>query len=146
MRLFDGEVEGEEARRLAAERRWDPSVDARLAGLLQVAEFTRVWASERGVRAPVLAPRRRAWALPFGLALGGAALSAVAIAVVLRMSTGAMVGGVSKASIRLPAAAVAVEQVDFGEQAGTIFSVPAAGTVTTVVWLSDDADESSLAL
>jgi hypothetical protein len=39
-----------------------------------------------------------------------------------------------------------VEQVDFGAHAGTIFSVSAAGTETTVVWLSDDADESSLAL
>lgn len=143
MRLFDGELTPEEARRLAAERLRDPSVDARLSALLQVAAFTRVWARERGVRCSTRAPRRE-WRRPL-LALGGAAVALAALFVVPRV-TAHGAGGAVAVPRALPAAAVAVEQVDFGDHDGTIFSVSAAGTETTVVWLSDDADDGNLAL
>jgi hypothetical protein len=143
MRLFDGELDGAEWRRLAEQRLRDPSVDARLAGLLQVAAFTRVWARERRVR-PTRDVRRWERTLGVRLALGGAALVLAAFFVLPRLGSG-VVGDTARAVPHgLPA--VAVEQVDFGARGGTIFSVSAAGTETTVVWLSDDADENSLAL
>lgn len=145
MRLFDGELDASGRHRVAEERLRDPSVDARLAGLLQVAAFTRVWARERRVRS---APRpvRRWETLGVRLAFGGAVLSLAALLLLPRLGFDAAGNAARPVLERLPAAAVAVEQVDFGAHAGTIFSVSAAGTETTVVWLSDDADESSLAL
>jgi anti-sigma factor RsiW len=147
MRLFDGELDADEARRVEAERRGDPTVETRLAGLLQVAAFTRVWSRERGLCAPSRAARRRESSFPRRLAFGGAALSLAALCVFSLFGTVTTSGGASRVpEDRVPATAVAVEQVDFGAHAGTIFSVSAAGTETTVVWLSDDADENSLAL
>jgi hypothetical protein len=144
MRLFDGELDSAEWRRLSEERLRDPSVDARLAGLLQVAAFTRVWAREKRVRATPRPARQWERTLGVRLALGGAVLALAALFVLPRLGPG-VVGDAARA---VPGAlpAVAVEQVDFGAHAGTIFSVSAAGTETTVVWLSDDADENSLAL
>jgi hypothetical protein len=144
MRLFDGELDGAEWRRLAEERVRDPSVDARLAGLLQVAAFTRVWARERRVRTTRRAVRRWERTLGARLALGGAALILAAFFVLPRLGSGAVGDAARVVPHGLPA--VAVEQVDFGAHAGTIFSVSAAGTETTVVWLSDDTDENSLTL
>ena len=144
MRLFDGELDEAERRRLAEARLRDPSVDARLAGLLQVAAFTRVWARERRVR---LMPRRVGRSertLGLRLAVGGAVLSIAALFVLPRLGAGAAESATRAVPHGLPA--VAVEHVDFGTRQGTIFSVSAAGTETTVVWLSDDADENSLAL
>lgn len=144
MRLFDGEIDAGTSRRVAAERVGDPTVDARLAGLLQVAAFTRVWARARQVRAPARAGKRREWMLPLQVGLGGGVLAVAAF--VLLPGLGSAEVTAPPARALLPAAAVAVEQVDFGAHAGTIFSVSAAGTETTVVWLSDDTDENSLAL
>jgi hypothetical protein len=144
MRLFDGELDDAEGRQLAAERLRDPTVDARLAGLLQVAAFTRVWAREHRVRSTPRAVRRWERTLGVRLALGGAVLAIAALFVVPRLGAGASGSATRAVPGGLPA--VAVEHVDFGANPGTIFSVSAAGTETTVVWLSDDADENSLAL
>jgi hypothetical protein len=146
MRLFDGELDAEASRRLSSERLRDPSVDARLAGLLQVAAFTRTWARERGVRFPVRAPRRKARVLPVAFGFGGVALALAVVCIVPRFGRPSVEATEGTTAAALPAAAVAVEHVDFGAHAGTIFSVSAAGTETTVVWLSDDANENSLAL
>jgi anti-sigma factor RsiW len=147
MRLFDGELDPDEARRIAVERRGDPSVNTRLAGLSQVAAFTRVWARERGVKVPSRPLPRREWTLSRRLAFGGAVASLTALTALFLFGPGTTSGSAfSVPKSLVPAAAVAVEQVDFGSHAGTIFSVSAAGTETTVVWLSDDADENSLAL
>jgi hypothetical protein len=144
MRLFDGELAGEERRRLAEQRLRDPSVDARLAGLLQVAAFTRVWSRERRLRSTPRSVRQWGPTLGLRLALGGAALAVAALFVLPRFGSDAVVNAARAVPGGLPG--VAVEQVDFGAHSGTIFSVSAAGTETTVVWLSDDADETSLAL
>jgi hypothetical protein len=144
MRFFDGELDAEASRRLAAERLRDPTVDARLAGLLQIAAFTRVWARSRGVKARARSAPRREWTLR--LALAGMAVALAALVVVPRLGADVAIPSARPAAAGLPPAAVAVEQVDFGAHAGTIFSVSAAGTETTVVWLSDDVDGTSLAL
>jgi hypothetical protein len=146
MQFFDDELDAAASRRLAEERLRDPTVDARLAGLLQVAAFTRVWARARGVKVRArVAPRRKDGVLALRLALGGAAVVLAAAVVLLRLDPAGAAGAAPHAG-GLPPAAVAVEQVDFGAHPGTIFSVSAAGTETTVVWLSDDADGSSHAL
>jgi hypothetical protein len=144
MRFFDGELDADASRLLAEERRRDPTVDARLAGLLQLAAFTRVWVRARGVKSPAKTAPRREWTLR--LALGGMAVALAALVVVPRLGGDRATPSAHPAAAALPPAAVAVEQVDFGAHAGTIFSVSTAGTETTVVWLSDDVDGTSLAL
>jgi hypothetical protein len=146
MRLFDGELEGEEALRVLAARRVDPSVDTRLASLRQVAAFTRAWSRERDIRVPSRGVPRRGWTPKRRLAFGGAVVSLAALALLPLFGPTTPGGAVTAPGPGAKATAVAVEQVDFGARAGTIFSVSAAGTETTVVWLSDDADENSLAL
>jgi hypothetical protein len=146
MRLFDGELDARGRRRVAEERLRDPSVDARLAALRQVAAFTRVWARERRVRSATHGVRRWERTLGVRLALGGAVLSLAALVFLPRLGSDTGGPAARPPSEGAWAPAVAVEQVDFGAHPGTIFSVSAAGTETTVVWLSDDADESSLAL
>jgi hypothetical protein len=153
MLLHDGELDPERARVIRALRFRDPTVHARLAGLAQLSAFTRAWAKQNGVtRAERALPARaRSRGLHRGLGIAALALSAAAVALMPSTPTvpresAAKTGVLSDRATAVPPTAVAVENVDFGSHAGTIFSVRGAGSDTTVVWLSDDVDSPSSAL
>src|SRR5687768_344701 len=147
MLLHDGELDPERARAIRAQSLREPSIDARLAGLEQLSAFTRAWAKHNGMTRAAFVPpvRERSRSLYRGLGVLALALSAAAVA--LMPSTPTAPGGnaaetdsLSERPTAVPTPAVAIENVDFGSHAGTIFSVRGAGSDTTVVWLSDDVD------
>jgi len=145
MLLFDGELDPERARAIRAQSVHDPSIDARLLALAQLSAFTRGWARTHGPARSTREPRRaleRSHARTRKLGMAAIFVS-LGVAVLVPGPPGeAAMGGVagSRAPATTVVPAVAIENVDFGAHSGTIFSVRGAGTDTTVVWLSDDAD------
>lgn len=145
MLLFDGELDADRARAIRAKGVDDPSIDARLLALSQLSAFTRAWARTQSPARPTREARRaleRSHARTRKMGVLAIAVSlGVAVLVPGRPGEPASGGGAgSLAPATVAAPAVAVENVDFGAHPGTIFSVRGAGTDTTVVWLSDDAD------
>ena len=134
MLYSDGELDSERARRVRLARLCRPEVGVRLEGIARVGEFVRAWAEAEGVdareaRRKVLrtAERRRM-------------LGAVAVALVALAAVAEPMGASVRSEVALaPNPAVAIEMVDFGEQAGSVFVVEAGDSVTPVVWLVDDA-------
>ncbi|HEX6274312.1 MAG TPA: hypothetical protein VFZ53_14825 [Polyangiaceae bacterium] len=134
MLYSDGELGSEHARRVRLARLCDARVGLRLGRIERVGDFVRAWAKSEGVDAPAVRrralrtiERRRAWA--------SVAAALVALAAVSEPAA-------SRISPELAAAsspAVAIESVDFGERAGTVFVVETGSSATPVVWLSDDA-------
>lgn len=153
MRFHDGELDGEEARRVRVGRLCHPEVTAKLEGLTLLGSAVRSWAAESGVdaRAERLEredKRRRCRALAAGVTALGTALAALLVAPSLERAAPPRGSGTPAVSAAVAAAAdpVAVEAVDFGARPGAIFVVEGeAQRETTVVWL-DDANTRDPAL
>jgi hypothetical protein len=152
MLYHDRELELDVRRRVEVGRLVDSNVNRRLDALAELGAAVRAWAARAGVdaaeerrrheRARV---RRRALAACAAVVLSAAALPCLAVhgARGTKSSVSAAAAEVAVENT-LPARApeaVAVETVDFGARAGTIFSVPgSAASETTVVWLPDDTE------
>jgi hypothetical protein len=134
MLYSDGELDAERARRVRVARLCHPEVGIRLEGIARVGAFVRAWADEEGVDAR--AARRSA--------LRGTerrrALGAVGVALVALAAVAEPMSASDRSEVALaPNPTVAIETVDFGEHAGTVFVVESSVGVTPVVWLVDDA-------
>ena len=133
MRFHDGELDAEDARRVALGRLVDPNVNVRLDALAALGSAVRAWAARAGVDAAA-ERRRRARAQRRRRAL--AACGALTLAAALVLAPRAKVVGVDTVDASEQAASdmhgalgsvrgpVAVEAVDFGVHPGTTFGVP----------------------
>jgi hypothetical protein len=153
MLFHDRELDADGTRRVRLGRLVDPGVSARLDALGALSDAVRSWAVQTGVNA--VEERRRA-ARTRARRRALAACASVTLSVALApwlfslAARGTAAGRAEEDRSRVESArvlparaseAVAVETVDFGARAGTIFSVP-GGTAseTTVVWLPDDTE------
>jgi hypothetical protein len=150
MAYHDGELDAERSRRVRLLLLSDESVNARLAGLEQLGSFVRVLAAGDAPRRAVVRrhPRRAAMLSRNAGRAAGIAVSFFAFAFVvpgtLPEPPQPEPAPVAAAPPREPEPtaepAVAVENVDFGAQAGAVFLVQSAFERTTVVWLPDAAE------
>jgi hypothetical protein len=139
MLYADGELDPERARKVRVARLYRGDVVTRLDGIERVGEFVRAWATSEGADARAMrrralraAERRRGFAT--------AAVALVALAAVAEPVGGpALVTASSSELSSVAGPAVAIESVDFGQHAGTVFVVESGGSQTPVVWLDDDA-------
>jgi hypothetical protein len=132
MLYSDGELDAERARHVRVLRLFRAEVGARLDGIERVGDFVRVWAeSERTDAGEV---RRRA----LRTSERRRAVAAVAVALVALAAVAVPAASTSSELAVAPSPSVAIESVDFGEGAGTVFVVEAGSSVTPVVWLADD--------
>jgi hypothetical protein len=133
MLYSDGELCVERARKVRVARLHHADVGTRLEGIERVGDFVRVWASREGVDALEL--RKRAQSS--GERRRSLATVAVFLVAVAAIAEPLASEGVSAVAL-VPKPDVAIESVDFGENAGTVFVVETGGAVTPVVWLADD--------
>jgi hypothetical protein len=151
MLFHDRELDADAARRVRVGRLVEPSVNRRLDALAALGDAVRDWALRAGVdagaerrRSERARARRRALAAGASVVFSAAALPWLASrstrAPDVAAERGASAAFVETLPVREPEA-VAVETVDFGSRAGSIFSVQGgAEGETTVVWLRDDVD------
>ena len=139
MLYADGELDQERTRRVRVARLYRREVLTRLDGIERVGEFVRAWASSNGAEARAMRRRAlRAAARRRGFVAAAVALVALA-AMAEPVAAPALVSAGSLELARAEGPAVAIESVDFGTHAGTVFVVETGDSVTPVVWLDDDA-------
>ncbi len=136
MLFTDGELDEERSRRVRVARLHRAEVGERLENIERIGEFVRVWAAQE--RFDARAERRRVERAAARRRLVGTV--AVAVAALVAVAEPRALSGPGGLEVALaPAPAVAIESVDFGSHAGTVFVVEAGDSVTPVVWLADDA-------
>jgi len=139
MLYADGELDEERVRKIRVARLYQGEVVTRLDGIERVGEFVRAWARSEGADARAM--RRRA----LRSAARRRGFAAVAVALVALAALAEPVAApalVSAGTFELASAAtprVAIESVDFGTHAGTVFVVESGDSQTPVVWLDDDS-------
>jgi hypothetical protein len=136
MLFTDGELDEERARRVRVARLHHGEVGERLENIERIGEFVRAWAAKE--RVDGRAERRRVLrAAARRKLLGSVAVMVAALVAIAEPRALSGQGGVEVSFA--PAPAVAIESVDFGTHAGTVFVVEAGDSVTPVVWLAEDA-------
>jgi len=139
MLYADGELDGERARRVRVARLYQGEVVTRLDGIERVGDFVRAWAKSEGVDARAMRRRAlRSTQRRRGFAAVAVALVALA-AVAEPVRAPALVFGETLELAGVAGPTVAIESVDFGTHAGTVFVVESGDSQTPVVWLEDDS-------
>jgi hypothetical protein len=138
MLYADGELDQERARRVRVARLYQREVVTRLDGIERVGEFVRAWAKSEGADARAMRRRAlRSVERRRGFAVAAVAMVALAAVAEPVGAPGLVAAGTHElASVTGPA--VAIEAVDFGTHAGTVFVVESGDGQTPVVWLDDD--------
>ena len=154
MLFHDGELDAERARAVRVRRLHHAEVTARLEALSTLGDAVRTWAAESGVDAA--AERRAGERRQARRRMLGACATALVAALGLPFALPSHERAGADNVLRDPATStrgepwvrsgpVAVEAVDFGARPGAVFLVEGeAESETTVVWLNDASDASTL--